>query len=64
MDIIICKNFIRNLYENLSQNYQMGGNHMFILVECCDRNMELLGIHDKKQKLLKTWNHTWPRPWI
>lgn len=31
---------------------------MFILVECCDRNMELLGIHDKKQKLLKTWNHT------
>ena len=38
--------------------------YMFILVECCDRNMELLGIHDKKQKLLKTWNHTWPRPWI
>lgn len=25
---------------------------MFILVECCDRNMELLGIHDKKQKLV------------
>lgn len=21
---------------------------MFILVECCDRNMELLGVHDKK----------------
>ena len=22
--------------------------YMFILVECCDRNMELLGVHDKK----------------
>ena len=45
----LFKNFIRNLYENLSQNYQMGGViHMFILVECCDRNMELLGVHDKK----------------
>lgn len=26
MDIISEINFIRNLYENLSQNYQMGGN--------------------------------------
>ena len=36
-------------HENMSQNYRMGGViHMFILVECCDRNMELLGVHDKK----------------
>lgn len=38
-------------HENMSQNYRMGGViHMFILVECCDRNMELLGVHDKKNR--------------
>lgn len=37
----------------------MGGViHMFILVECYDRNMELLGVHDKKTEAFEIWNHT------
>ena len=31
---------------------------MFILVECYDRNMELLGVHDKKTEAFEIWNHT------